>query len=213
MSTFDDPSPARPLRTVTVTGIARASSPPDRATVSLGVQSRAPSAGEALALASQRAGTVIGALRDLGGEGEMRTDSLSLWREEQPDGTRYVATNTVNATVGACDVGAAIDAAATAAGDDFSLHGVSFSIADAAPLLETLRVQALADARAGADMLAAAEGCRTGDALVIVEGSGGWSPFPVGARDAAFTTSTPVEPGTETLMLAVTVTYALHPDS
>ncbi len=47
------------VRTVTVTGSASASATPDRASLSLGVQSRRPSAQGAMGIVDERAATLV----------------------------------------------------------------------------------------------------------------------------------------------------------
>jgi uncharacterized protein YggE len=200
---------ADPVRSVTVTGSARAQVRPDRATVNLGVQAHGPTAAEAMAVAAQRAGAVIAALRTLGaGDRDLRTAALNLWFDQHE--RRYVATNQLGVTVPADAVGEHIDAAARAAGDQFTLNGVSFAVSDPTPHLAPLRADALADARAKATELAAAEQATIGPVLTIVEGGGGAAiPFPK-ARMAMEAMSMPVESGAEALTLTVTVTYELR---
>ena len=69
-------------------------------------------------------------------------------------------------------IGDHIDAAARAAGDQFTLNGVSFSISDTGPHVANLRADALADARRKAVELAEAENAAVGEAFTIVEGGG-----------------------------------------
>lgn len=173
--------PAPHARTVTVTGVANATARPDRAALSLGVQVRAPSAREAMAVAAQRTTAVIATLREAGvGEDDLRTTGISLWPDHSAG--RYVASHGLNATIPPDDVADRIDAAATAGGDEFTLNGVSFSVADQEGALAPLRASALADARAKAAALAEAEGCSVGDVVTIVEGGGGGAvPLPRGA--------------------------------
>lgn len=199
---------AESARTVTVTGSASVRVQPDRATINLGVQAQGSTAAEAMEVAAQRASAVIAALREGGvGDRELRTAALNLWYDQQT--RRYVATNQLHATVPADGVGGHIDRAARAAGDQFTLNGVSFAVSDPAGHLGALRADALADARARATELADAEGAAVGAALSIVEGGGGPSPFPKG-RVAMQAMAMPVESGAETISLNVTVTYELR---
>ena len=194
-------------RTVTVTGVANATTRPDRATVSLGVQARASSAREALTVAALRATAVIAVLHEAGvAEGDLRTTGISLWHDQSA--RLYVASHNLTVTISPEDVGDRIDAAATAAGDEFILNGVSFSVADPDAAIAPLRAAALADARAKADALAEAEGCSVGDVITIVEaGAGGAMPFPGAAAKARL--ATPIEAGSESLSIKVVATYQL----
>jgi uncharacterized protein YggE len=195
-------------RTVTVTGMASTSVRPDRATISLGVQARRTSAESAMRRAAEAAGAVVAALRDSGaGDDDLQTTGINLWFDQSD--RQYVAGYSLAATVPIDDVGRRLDVAAVAAGNDFTLNGVSFSIDDPAPALAPLRERALADARDRATALAAAEGATVGDVLTIVEGGGGGAvPMPRGAMRAM---AAPIEAGTETLTLSVTATYELRP--
>jgi uncharacterized protein len=93
-------------------------------------------------------------------------------------------------------------------GDEFTLNGVSFSVADPRAAIAPLRAAALADARAKADALAEAEGCTVGDVITIVEGGGGGAvPLPREAVRARL--ATPIEVGSESLSIKVTATYRL----
>jgi len=198
-------------RTVTVTGIAAATVRPDRATLTLGVQARAASAGEALAVAAQRASAVIAALRSAGvGDADIQTSGISLWSERPDRGARtvYVAGHTLTASTGADDAGRLIDLAAPAGGDEFTMNGLSLSIADPAAVVAPLRTEALADARAKAEALAAAEGAAVGVVVTIVEGAGMDIPMPR-ARGEMRAMTMPVEVGTQSLTMRVTATYEL----
>jgi uncharacterized protein len=194
-------------RTVTVTGTASASARPDRATLSLGVQSRRPSAQGAMSVVDERAATLVGSLRDAGARDEdLRTTGLSLWFDQSE--REYVSAYSVNVAVPADDVGRFIDAASEVAGDELTMNGVSFSVEDPAAVIAPLREQAVADARAKADVLAVAAGCELGAVVAIVEGGGGGS-VPILRAGPRAAMAAPIEPGTESLSLHVTVTFEL----
>jgi uncharacterized protein YggE len=193
-----------------VTGTASATAPPDRAALSLGVQSRRPSAQSALQVVDERAATLVGALRDAGARAEdLRTTGLNLWFDQSD--RQYVASYAVTVGVPADDAGRFIDSAAEVAGDELTMNGISFSVADPAAVVAPLREVAVADARAKAEVLAAAADCSVGAVVSIVEsGAGGAVPvFKGGAARLAM--AAPIEGGGETLSLQVTVTYELTP--
>src|SRR5215211_4423545 len=117
------------VRTVTVTGTANASATPDRASLSLGVQSRRPSAQSALEVVDERAATLVSALRDAGArDQDLRTTGLNLWFDQSA--REYVASYSVNIAVPADDAGRFVDAAAEVAGDELTMNGISFSVED-----------------------------------------------------------------------------------
>lgn len=197
------------VRTVTVTGVATAAVAPDRAALSLGVQSRRPSAQSALQVVDERAATLVGALRDAGArDDDLRTTGLNLWFDQSA--REYVAAYSVNVVVPADDAGRFVDAAAEVAGDELTLHGLSFSVADPAAVLAPLRPEAVADARAKAEVLADAAGCGLGDVVSVVE-SGAGGAVPVARASAKLAMAAPIEAGTETLSLQVIVTWELRP--
>ena len=197
------------VRTVTVTGSASSSVRPDRASLSLGVQSRRPSAQSAMAVVDDRAATLVSALRDAGArDDDLRTTGLNLWFDQSD--RAYVASYSLSVGIPADDVGRFIDSAAEVAGDEFTLNGVSFSVSDPAVVVAPLRELAIADARAKAEVLAAASECTVGTIVTIVEGGGGGA-VPV-FKGVARAMAAPIEAGSESLSLQVTVTYELMPD-
>ena len=203
-------SSAAVVRTVTVVGTASAAARPDRASLSLGVQSRRPSAQSALQVVDERAATLVGAMRDAGAhDDEVRTTGLSMWFDQSE--RQYVASYSITVGVPADDAGRFIDAAAEVAGDELTMNGISFSVGDPAAVVAPLRELAVADARAKAEVLAAAATCSIGPVVTIVEGGGGGA-VPVFKGGAArLAMAAPIEGGSETLSLQVTVTYELTP--
>ncbi len=191
---------------MTVTGSASVEVKPDRAVLAVGVQSRRPSAGAAMEVVNERATTLVSAMRDAGARDEdLRTTGMSLWFDQSD--RSYVASYSLSVGVPSDDAGRFIDAAAEVAGDELTLNGVSFSVADPSTAVAPLRDAAVADARAKAEALAGAAGCSLGPIVSIVEGGGGGvAPMPRGAMRAM---AAPVEAGTDTLSLHVTVSYEL----
>ena len=197
------------VRTVSVTGSASASARPDRATLSLGVQSRRPSAQSAMAVVDERAATLVSALRDAGARDEdLRTTGLNLWFDQSD--RAYVASYTVSVAVPTDDAGRFIDAAGEVAGDELTLSGVSFSVTDPAAVVAPLRELAVADAQQKADVLARAAGATVGTVVTIVE-SGGGGAVPILRAGAQMAMAAPIEAGSERLTLQVNVSYELIP--
>jgi uncharacterized protein YggE len=162
-----------------------------------------------MAVVDERAATLVSALRDAGArDDDLRTTGLNLWFD-QSDRT-YVASYALNVGIPVDDVGRFIDSAAEVAGDEFTLNGVSFSVSDPAAVVAPLRELAVADARAKAEVLAAAGECTVGTIVTIFEGGGGGG-VPV-FKGAARAMAAPIEAGTESLSLTVTATYELVPE-
>ena len=120
-----------------------------------------------------------------------------------------MASYSITVAVPADDAGRFIDSAAEVAGDELTMNGISFSVADPAAVVAPLRELAVADARAKADVLAAAAGCTVGAVVTIVEGGGGGAVPVLKAGAARMAMAAPIEGGSETMSLQVTVTYEL----
>ena len=124
--------PAPP--SITTRGVGTVAGTPDTLTVVLGVQTRAPSAADALADNNTRATGLLDVLRGRGvADRDLRTSGLSISPTFDTDGriTGYEVTNQVTATLrDVAGAGALIDAAAQAAGDAVRVQQISFGIDD-----------------------------------------------------------------------------------
>jgi uncharacterized protein YggE len=201
-------------RTITGTGTGRIRGTPDTMTVDIGVETRASSAKEALARNRERADAVFEALRNGGvPEEDIQTSSLYVSPVFDDDGDRitgYEVSNSVTATMHELDkAGAVIDAAASVAGNDVRISGVYFTIEDTSELVAKARAEAVKAASAQAQQLAAAAGIELGDVMSIEETTTPLGP-PVeydAEEDAGG--STPINPGSQELMVDVTVRFAI----
>lgn len=202
-------------RRVTVTGSATVSAPPDIATISGGIETRAETAATAFADNSEAMRAVFGALDGLGvARADIQTTRLSLepvWAGQGEEDTPprivgYEAANMVTITVRETGrLGEIVDALGS--GGANRIHGIDFSIGDPRPLLEKAREEAVADARAKAETLTRSAGVTLGDVLTIDEGTRG-GPAPIGARMEM--AAAPIAEGTVEVGTEVTVTYALR---
>jgi hypothetical protein len=105
-------------------------------------------------------------------------------------------------------VGAVLDALVGAGANE--LGGISFGIAEPAPLLDDARRKAIADARRKAELFAREAGVALGRVLEIDESGGGPVPVAYG-RMMAEAVAAPVAPGQLDLSASVTVTFAIAP--
>ena len=191
---------------ITVQGSGSASAIPAEAQLTLGVESRAGTAKEALAANAAAMRKVIAAVKGAGGE-DVGTQSVwvSSWQDENgPAG--YTATNSVTATIAVGRAGALIDAAVDGGANQVS--GPAMSVDDERELYADALKEAVADARTRAAALADAAGVSLGRVTAVVEG-GAPMPMPVEAQMKAADTSTPIEPGRRELSANVTVTFAI----
>jgi uncharacterized protein YggE len=207
-----------PPRQITVTGSGEAQAVPDRATITAGVETRADTAAAALAANSETMAAVLAALDGAGVERrDMQTSQLSIspiyepYREGAPEAQKvagYEAANMVTAHVrDVGKLGATVDAV-TGAGAN-RIHGIAFDVSEPKPALDAARRQAVADARAKAELFAEAAGVKLGPVLRIGESVN--APGPIVMRaEAMADKATPVEGGTVSLQAQVEIVYALE---
>lgn len=203
-------------RTITGTATGKVEGTPDTLTVTLGVESRAPSAQAALAQNSDRSTKVIAALKASGvAPKDLQTTQLSLNptfnRQGRIDG--YSVSNVVTAKVhDVANAGAVVDAAAAQAGDDIRVQGVVLSIEDTGKLVAAARADAVTRARTQARQLARAADVRLGEVEKIIERRAE-APGMESQRSFAFDAATakvPIEAGSQELTVDVTVVFGIQ---
>jgi uncharacterized protein YggE len=200
------PMPMHPVPEISTSATGEARYVPDRATISMGVQTRAATAAKASAENAIKQRAVIDAIRAQGVAPEQISTvnySLNAEQEFNPQGgdkapkvIGYIATNTVRVEVRKIDqVGPLIDAAIAKGANDVS----SLDFHSSAP--DSLRRVALADAYrqafADATVLARAAGGQLGELMHLSTGSLGGPPQPyaIQIRGAKAATTTPIETG------------------
>lgn len=209
-------SDAPSTNSITVTGTGDVHAAPDVMTVTVGVMVRRPSVVEARRVADERAEAVITAVRQAGvAESDVQTVQYSIRPDYRypDDGSQvlegFSVTNTVRVTVRDLPSGGAvIDAAAAAGGDEIVVSGVEFRVSDPAAASASAREAAWADARDKAAQLAALAGRSLGPVVAISETSASTPPgVPVGR--VAESAAVPIEPGSVSLSVSVTVRFEL----
>jgi uncharacterized protein YggE len=200
-------------KTITVTGEASISVPPDIAVIRAGVTSRGKTAVEASEANAKQMAAVLAALRAQGvAEADIQTSRLSLHPVyEQKRGaagnavTGFQAVNQVTVKLhDIAQISSQLDGMLAAGANEVS--GIDFALADPAKAHDKIRGEAFKDAQRKAAMLAQAAGGKLGRALTIDEGTRGAMPFSTMVQRAA-PPPTPVAPGEETLRAAVTVMF------
>jgi uncharacterized protein YggE len=130
-----------------------------------------------------------------------------------PTITGYVVSNQVQVKVRDLDtVSEVLDAAIAAGGDAVRVNGISFTVEDPESFLSDARREAVADARAKAEVLAEAAGVELGDAISINESTnfGGDIYYPAAdVRQEAMGGATPVNPGEQELHVNVAVVFSI----
>ena len=163
---------------VNVTGIGTATATPDVADITLGVQTIRPDAGAAISENTQLMTAVMAVLKEMGiAGGDIQTVNYSMWVEQVydrdgPTGEfRYQVENQVRIRLRDISKTGDVLQQALEAGAN-SVGGISFSASDTAALQSEARDEAVDNARAKAEQLAARLGVTLGDVRSVTEVSG-----------------------------------------
>lgn len=196
---------------VTVSGEASTSLPPDLAIVRGGVTSDGKTAREASAANAKTMSAVLAAVKAAGiAEKDLQTSSFSIQPVRDREGQRvtgFQASNRV--TVQIRDLAKVSDVLdrMTEAGAN-TISGIEFAIASPSKTMDEVRGEAVADARRKAEIYARAAGASLGRAISISEEGAPSRPIVMrAAPKAAF--ATPVATGEEELRVSVTVSFEL----
>ncbi|MBT8206800.1 MAG: SIMPL domain-containing protein [Acidimicrobiia bacterium] len=205
-------------RTITVVGSGQAVGEPDVARADLGVRAVRRTVGEALERANQAAAEIIEACRTFEVAAvDVQTHRLMIQpqydhRNGRNTVTGYEASNMVSVTCRDLGrLGELLAATVAAAGDDAVINGLQFSVDDPAELRAAAREAAWADAKSRAAQLAELANATLGSALAIDEvPSGGAVPRGKAVRmEAAFASDVPIEAGSESIAVTLTVTFSI----
>ena len=205
-------------RTITVPGQGKIVVEPDIASVRLGVNVIAATAGAARESAAKTMDKVLSALDEADiARRDVRTSMLSLSptldysSDNGPRVTGYQALNSLSVTVrDLAAVGKVIDAALAAGAS--TLDSLEFTLEDGRAAAAEARSAAVADAFARASTIAAAAGARVGRVIAVSEGSAMDAPVPFPAARMALKAhdvSTPVEAGTQEISVALSATFKI----
>lgn len=202
------------IRTISVTGTGTVEAAPDMATLMIGVTTQAETATEALTANSAATEAVIARLTASGIEArDMQTSNLSInpnwtgYDSSSPRISGYVASNMLTVRVRKLETTGTVLDAAVADGAN-TLNGLTFGLANPEPAYDEARKAAVADARARAELLAAAAGVALGPVLSISDGGAMTGPAPM-YREAASVAPVPVVGGELGLVANVSITYAI----
>ncbi len=202
-------------RRISVTGEGQVETAPDMATLSLGVTNEAGQAAEAMAQTSDAVARILERLTDMGLEQrDVQTQRLTLnpvWSnrpesQQRAEITGYVASNIVMVRVRDMDaLGGILDAVVADGANEF--NGLSFGMQQPDALADEARKEAVADARARAELLAQAAGVTLGQVISITEQDRG-RPMPrmmemSAARDGGM----PVASGEVTIDASVSMVF------
>jgi len=196
---------------IVATGEGEATTTPDRATLYVGVQSRATTAAAAAADNARRSKARARHVARGGVDGLAANHDYSVAPEMQydrADGTprvvRYVVTNTVRAEiVRLSDVGRLIDAALAKGANQIS--GVEFYSSAADEARRRALAAAVAKARADAEAMARAAGGSLGGLIELSSSTAPIRPMDMMVKSvsAMERVATPIEPGVQTVRATV----------
>lgn len=204
--------------TLTVSAHGDIRTAPDMATISLGVETQAPTAAQAMAANADRMSQVVAALKRGGIPArDIQTSGLNLGAQYdyqpnvQPRLTGYTASNQVTVTVNDLGkLGPSLDAVVAAGANQ--VNGVSFGLKDPGAAEDAARVRAVQALQARASLYANAAGLRVVRLINLSEGGGYSPPQPVrfmAKAMAADSAPTPVEPGQLNVRIDVSGMYEL----
>ena len=205
-------STARDLTAIiTASGEGRREVAPDKATIVLGVETRAKTPAAAASANADRMTAIRAALVRAGvAERDIATARYSLGLEytgRQPPDTQYVAANLVTVTTRQLDqVGRIIDTGLGAGANNInSLH---YDLSDRTQANTQALSDAVTNARQQAETMATAAGGRLGDLVELSTQPGEYRPFFAAGdmmmRAQASAAPTPVSPGQVTITASVT---------
>lgn len=208
-----------PRRTVHVEGQAQAHVVPDRAVITLGVETEGPNAATVKADNDKSVRTMLSALKKIGVKDEnISTTSLSLQPvyNYRPDGRRefvkYVMRNTVVVTIRDLSMFDAILSQGVISGGNV-VDDIAFAVSNEKAIRDSLRIEAVKDARTRAEAVATAAGTRVGKPITISATNGYHDPQPylrnvmMKAEDASGST---VSGGQLVIRMNVSATFELE---
>jgi uncharacterized protein YggE len=198
---------------VIATGTGTIEVAPDLATLSIGVTTQGDTAANALAANTAAMEAVMARLSASGIESrDMQTSNLYLspnwtgYDTATPTISGFVASNSLTVQVRKLDtLGAVLDASVADGAN--TLNGLSFGLSDPGPVLDEARKEAVADARANAELLAAAAGMKLGRVVLISESNGDLVSYDGYRADLA--APVPVAGGELGLSASVTIQYEI----
>lgn len=206
----------QPPPQIVVTGQGEARVVPDRAAITIGVQSRAATAATAAADNARKQRAIIDTLKGLGIPAEaIGTQNYGVYpdmvydpKTQQSRVGGYVVNNNVRVELRSLDlVSRAIDASLARGANQIS--SLEFKASNPDELRRAALAQAVAKARADAEALARAAGGTLGALIELTSMDMGGPPVIMRsmAANEAMKVATPIEPGTETLRVSVTARW------
>lgn len=212
LQTGGEPTP----RTINVSGMGKASAPPDVAEIQLGVETVNTDVGRAISENTARMSAVMSVLKEMNvADKDVQTTRYNMWIDEERDREgqltgerRYHVVNQVRVTLrDLAKTGELLQRALEAGANN--VGGVSFSVADPTALEREARDLAIANARAKAEQLAAGLGAKLGPVRQVSEFGGVVQAVeaPMVERALAVGAPVPVSGGEFSVTVQIQVTF------
>ncbi|MGD0055853.1 MAG: SIMPL domain-containing protein [Acidimicrobiales bacterium] len=203
--------------TISVTATATVKGTPDTVSFEIGMQNSNANAKAALAFNDERVAALEKALMKHGvTKKEMQTSGLNITEETNNAGQVIGFTVEDDLTVTMHDLtkaGGAIESAATAAGNGVELNSITFSISNDSKLLAQARAKAMRNAHDEANDIAVAAGTSLSGLASVVDQENQSTPPPtpygLSFATAAKAASVPVQAGSESISVQLSVVYSL----
>lgn len=205
---------------ISVTGSGTVSGKPDALKLAMGVQVTSPTVSAALDSANAAATKVQTALKTHGvAEQDLQTSGVSIqpqysYAENKQTLTGYQVSETLTATLrNLKTAGAVISAAAEAGGNATRIDSVTLDLKDTGSLVTAAREAAFKEAKSKATQYARVAGVDLGEVVTIQEAVTSPPPSPLypsaGADAASKISSVPIAPGSQDIVVTVTVVFAV----
>ncbi len=199
---------------ITVSGVAIVSGKPDIAYLTVGVSTEDKEAAKAASTNAATTSAVIDAIVRSGvAKNDIETAQYTVspvmdYRSQRPVTTGYQVSNIVRVTVrDLAKVGAVIDAAMASGANN--VQSVRFEVKDNTKLRQRALVEAIANARADAELIASTMKVRLGKVVSVTE-SGPTIPRPLEFSAMKTAAETPILPGDVDVTASVTVVYSIQ---
>jgi len=203
--------------TISVSGSGTATAKPDQVTLQLGVESVSTDPAEAISENTDRMKAVMDVLTSMNiAESDIQTVNYFMWVEDVydmngPTGEkRYHVSNQLSVRLDDLEQTGLLLEKATSAGAN-SIGGVTFSVADTTELKQNALENAILDAKAKAQRLAADLDLELGAVKSVVEGVSASMPTPYYAETAAGGAGIPISSGQFSVTIQVQVTFEVTP--
>lgn len=211
---------AKILRSISISGHGEVRAVPDLAVVSIGVTSQGATARDALDTNTKSMKALLETLKKAGIDArDMTTSNFSVGPRldysnnngQPPKVVGYDVNNMVTVTVrNIDDLGELLDVAVSTGSN--TVNGISFSVSKPDDMLMEARKSAVADARAKAEIYAAAGGFKLGNIMSLNEGTAYQPPMPymVKSARAEAADAVPIAQGEQALSIDVSITYEIQ---